>query len=283
MVVFLLWEKFRHRSAVTLRKESVLTAWIMTFFNGNGVKESPPQHTEMELFITGKSKLQTVYLHNAGVTLGIDQQFLMSAVIDEEGFACIACAEMIAQQRKHAVFRLNLCTQNAAIVGKTDEATQFLKFPIHMTQCFGDGVVYLIGGVADEGRPFIVELADKSIEVLLLVGETSEKAAPHNIACRLGAGGNAVVDTLPLLGFRGNKPHFIETATILIAAKGDGEFFMDIALEHAAEKAFKRTVILKNHIAPCHRITPLRRKEIVAAPHCEADRHALPLPIAAKV
>ena len=109
MAVFLLREKFRHRSAVAFGKESVLTAGIVPLFNGNGVKKSPPQHTEMELFITGKSKLQTVYLHNAGVTLGIDQQFLMSAVIDEEGFACIACAEMIAQQRKHTILRLNFC------------------------------------------------------------------------------------------------------------------------------------------------------------------------------
>ena len=109
MAAFLLREKFRHGSAVTLGKESVLTARIVPLFDGNGVKESPPQHAEMELFITGKSKLQTIHLHNAGVTFGIDQQFFMSAVVDEEGFACIACAEVIAQQRKHAVFRLNLC------------------------------------------------------------------------------------------------------------------------------------------------------------------------------
>ena len=96
MVVFLLWEKFCHRSAVAFGQEGVLTAGIVPLFNGNGVKESSPKHAEMEFFITRKSKLQTVYLHNAGVTLGIDQQFHMSAVIDEEGFACIACAEMIA-------------------------------------------------------------------------------------------------------------------------------------------------------------------------------------------
>ena len=260
-----------------------MAAGIVPLFNGDGVKESPPQHAKMEFLITGKRKLQTINLHDTGVTLGIDQQFLMSAVVDEEGFACIACAEVIAQQREHTILRLNLCTQYAAIIRKTDEATQFLKFPIHMPQRLGDRVIHLIGRIADKSRAFIIELADKSIEVLLLVGEAGEKAAPHNIPCCLGTGGNAVVDTLPFLGFRSNKPHFIETATILIAAKGDGEFFMDIALEHAAEKAFKRTVILKNHIAPCHWITPLRRKEIVAAPHCEADRHAPPLPIAVGV
>ena len=283
MVAFPLREKFCHGSAVAFRQESVLTAGIVPLFNGDGVKESPPQHAKMEFLITRKSKLQTIHLHNAGVTFCIDQQFFMSAVVDEEGLVGITCAEVIAQQRKYTVFRLNLCTQYAAIIGKTDEATQFLKFPIHVPQRLGDGVIHLIGGVADERRPFIVELADKSIEVLLLVGEAGEKAAPHNIACRLGAGGNAVVDTLPFLGFRSNKPHFIETATILIAAKGDGEFFMDIALEHAAKKAFKAAVILKNNIAPCHRITPLRRKEIVAAPRYEADRHVPPPPTAARV
>ena len=57
MVVFLLWEKFRHHSAVAFRQESILAAGIVPLFNGDGVKESPPQHAEMEFFITGKSKL----------------------------------------------------------------------------------------------------------------------------------------------------------------------------------------------------------------------------------
>ena len=109
MVAFPLREKFCHGSAVAFRQESVLTAGIVPLFNGDGVKESPPQHTEMELFITGKSKLQTIHPHDAGVTFGIDQQFFMSAVVDEEGLAGIACAEVIAQQRKHAIFRLYLC------------------------------------------------------------------------------------------------------------------------------------------------------------------------------
>ena len=99
----LLWEKFRHRSAVTLGQESVLTAGIVPLFDGNGVKESPPQHAEMEFFITGKSELQTIYLHDAGVTFCIDQQFFMGAVVDEEGLVGIACAEVIAQQRKYTV------------------------------------------------------------------------------------------------------------------------------------------------------------------------------------
>lgn len=97
MDAFLLREKFRHRSAVAFGKESILAAWIVPLFNRDGVKESPPQHTEMEFLITGKSKLQTIHLHDAGVTFGIDQQFFMGAVVDEEGFACIACAEVIAQ------------------------------------------------------------------------------------------------------------------------------------------------------------------------------------------
>ena len=42
MTNFLLWKKFRHGSAVTLGKESVLTAGIVPLFDGNGVKESPP-------------------------------------------------------------------------------------------------------------------------------------------------------------------------------------------------------------------------------------------------
>ena len=109
MTNFLLWKKFRHCSAVTLGQESVLTAGIVPLFNGDGVKESPPQHTEMELFITGKSKLQTIHPHDAGVTFGIDQQFFMGAVVDEEGLAGITCAEVIAQQRKYTVFRLDLC------------------------------------------------------------------------------------------------------------------------------------------------------------------------------
>ena len=65
MTNFLLWKKFRHGSAVAFGKESVLTAGIVPLFDGNGVKESPPQHAEMEFFISGKSELQTIYLHDA--------------------------------------------------------------------------------------------------------------------------------------------------------------------------------------------------------------------------
>lgn len=71
MTNFLLWKEFRHGSAVAFGKESVLTAGIMPFLNRDGVEEAPPQHTEMEFFITGKSELQTIHLHNAGVTFRI--------------------------------------------------------------------------------------------------------------------------------------------------------------------------------------------------------------------
>ena len=45
-----------------------------------------------------------------------------------------------------------------------------------------------------------------------------------------------------------HHPHGIQGNTFLIAAKGDGEFFMEIAVEHAAQKALKASVVLKNHI-----------------------------------
>ena len=57
MTNFLLWKKFRHGSAVAFGKESVLTAGIVPLFNGDGVKESPPKHPEMQFLIAGKRKL----------------------------------------------------------------------------------------------------------------------------------------------------------------------------------------------------------------------------------
>ena len=64
-------------------------------------------------------------------------------------------------------------------------------------------------------------------------------------------------------------PHGIQGNTFLIAAKGDGEFFMEIAVEHAAQKALKASVVLKNHIF--HGLIPHRTATAAGIPLPGAD------------
>ena len=72
-------------------------------------------------------KDQGISLHDAGTAAAIQKKFAVGSVIQEKGLVCIPTAEVAPQKRQHAVFWLDFCAQNAAVVGESHEATELFQ------------------------------------------------------------------------------------------------------------------------------------------------------------
>ena len=75
----------------------------------------------------GRRHLKLRKRDNAGHAVCIQQRFAVRAVINEKAFVMIPVAEVFAKHGKNAVFRLDLRTQHAAQLRKTDKAAQSLR------------------------------------------------------------------------------------------------------------------------------------------------------------
>lgn len=77
-------KKFRHRIAIALWHKGVLAALVAALLDGDSMKESTPQHAEMQLFLAGKCQLKIVDLQDAGVAVGVDQQLLVGSIVKKK-------------------------------------------------------------------------------------------------------------------------------------------------------------------------------------------------------
>ena len=148
-------QKFCHGAAVALGEKRILTAGISPFLDGNGFIELFPKSSVVNLLLARQGKLQTVHGNDPRVALGVEQQILVAAVIDEKGLIGIAAAEVVAKKRENLVFRFDFRPQNAVVVRKTNKSAQLFHLAIHMTDCFGDRIIGWICLILQESRPIL--------------------------------------------------------------------------------------------------------------------------------
>ena len=102
-----LGQEFCHGATVTLGQKAVLAAGIGALLNSDRLIKPFPKCAVVNLFFARQRRTEVFYRHNAGTSLGIEQQFLMVTVVNEEGLIGVPTAEMMAQQREYPVFGLN--------------------------------------------------------------------------------------------------------------------------------------------------------------------------------
>lgn len=114
----------------------------------------------------------------------------------------------------------------------------------------------------------------------LFILHTGEKGTVQQLCGTLGALEDAPVHPAGVLRHRQDAADGIQGKTLLIAVKGDGEFFVYIAFKHAAKESVEAAVVLKDHILPCHRITP-PSQTVIAAGTLPAAAALAPSPLIA--
>ena len=202
----------------------------------------------MKLLRAGQLQRQAFHRDDAALALGVQQQLPVGAVVQEEGLPGHAAAEVVGQQREHPVLWLDLAAQDAVVIGKTHEAPEFFQFTAQVTQGTGDGIVHIVGLAAHKAGPLVVQLADEGVQAKLLVLQTGQPGPAQDLQSRRGQALQTVVNPLAMVPAGNHHPHRIQGDAFLIAVKGDGEFFMGIAVEHTAQEAGEAAVILKDHI-----------------------------------
>ena len=127
-----------------------------------------------------------------------------------------------------------------------------------MAEGLNHGGVDLVRLIAQEGGPLAEELAHEGVQVLLLFGHARQKGASQELRRLRRVLHDAAVDAPRVLRLREHRPNGIEReyTRFLIALKGDGEFFIDIAVVDAAEKPVKAAVVLIDDILPRHDAHP---------------------------
>jgi len=117
-----------------------------------------------------------------------------------------------------------------------------------MPQGTGNGIVHVVRLAVHKSWALVIELTDEGIQTEFLVLHAGQPRSAQNPQRRFGKTLQTGIYPLAMVLPCDYHPHGIQGNTFLIAAKGDGEFFMEIAVEHAAQKALKASVVLKNHI-----------------------------------
>ena len=169
---------------------------------------------------------------------------------------------MIAQQRQHAIFRLDLRPKDTVIVGEANKPTQFFQLAIQMANRFGNRMVDLVCLVFQKGRTFAVKFADKTIKVDFFVTQTCQKSAAQQICGSRGDLDDAAIHSLCVFRHSDNGTHRIERkeAAFLVTIKSSGEFFVGVAFKNTAQKAIKSRIILINNFFPGHNVHPTESK-----------------------
>ena len=83
------------------------------------------------------------------------QHLMVDPVVDQEVLILKAGAEVPSQQGEDPVFRLNLRSQDAAVVREADEALQEMGLAVQVPDRLKDRVQCLIREVMEEGGAFL--------------------------------------------------------------------------------------------------------------------------------
>ena len=169
--------KFRHGIPEAFGHIGHAAAGIFPFLDGHGIIKAFPEEAVGGFCLVGFCHFEVLQRCNHGFSLGVQQDFSVCAVINKERFVIVPGAEMPPQKGEYSVFRFDLAAQNAAEIGETHEAFQQMCFAVHGVDRFDDGVYIGICHAAEEVRTLLEELADQSVEMHLLLRQTSEKPA----------------------------------------------------------------------------------------------------------
>jgi len=193
----------------------------------------------------------------------VEQQLTVGAVIEKEILVGVAATEVIAQKGKYMVFRADLRAENAAVIGKTNEAAKLLQLAGQMTDSLEKRETGIVRWAAYKLRPIGVELLDKPIQARLFICHTGVKSPVKQSGCTGREGGYAAHDpaTVGKVGLDAANGIEGKNGKFLIAGKGNGEFFIDVAFINAAKKSLKAAVVFVYHIDPGHYSSPRGIKE----------------------
>ena len=140
---------------------------VLPFADGDGVIKAAPE-TAIALFrLVGLAcvvRMDHRQRYDGGMTVGIKERLAVCAVIEEKGLVVAALAEVTAQKRQNAIFRLDLCGEHAANVGKTHKAAILLQLAVQLPHGTQQGMIRFIGKPLQQRLSLAVEPGGKAID-----------------------------------------------------------------------------------------------------------------------
>ena len=168
----------------------------------------------------------------------------MGAVVEHQPLVVEPAAEVAAQQGQHPVFRGDLPHENAAKVGEPGEALEQVGLPLQVAHRLEQGKYRVVADAAEQGGTLVVQGRNEAEEHQLPVRRTGEEPLLHQLTGVGGPAADAGMDALGVGAVGLHPPHREQCGLQLLRAlEAHGGLFVDIALEHAAEKSLQRSVV----------------------------------------